>query len=117
MAESVDVFNPVLLSLEENQFVIDHAGEPPVVASRAIPQYPGANPVAVMPHIQKIFEFLQLEQHERIAWVGVESIKGAAKTYLEQAAKWKRDKELRRSPRFPSMHSFDSKGRARLGGV
>ena len=117
MAESIAVFNPVLLSLEENQFIIDHAGEPPIVASRSLLQYPGANPKAVMPHIQRVFELIQLTEHESLDWAGVDAIKNAARIYLDQAAKWKRDRDLRRSPRFPSMYSFDSKGRARLGGV
>lgn len=117
MAETPDVFNPVLLALEENKFIVDHAGEPPVVASRSLSAYPGANPAAVMPHIQRIFELMQLTEHESITWVGVDQIKQAAKVYLEQAKQWEVANKLRKSPRFPSMYSYDSKGRARLGGV
>jgi hypothetical protein len=119
---TLDAFNPVLLSLEENRFIIDHLGEPPVVAARALPNYPNVVSDAVMPHIRRAYELIQLAANPEdgetpIRWIGVDAIKAAAKTYLEQSAKWERDYRLRKAPRFPSMYSFDSKGRPHRGGT
>lgn len=108
-------FDPVKLSLEENQFVIDHAGEPPVVALQAMPA--GVTKAAVKPIIEGIYELIELEKHEGLPWVGVEAVKTASGVYLKQAAAWAKNKGRRGAPRFPSMHSFDSRGRSHLGGV
>jgi hypothetical protein len=113
---SIQTFNPVLLSEEENTFLMANLGQPPVVAAKAIKA--PVNPRAVLPIIERVFELEQLKTHEATPWVGVEVIKQAIKTWLEQDAKWRNDFERTRgrAPRFPSMYSYDSKGRAHRGG-
>lgn len=125
-------FDPVSLSLEENKWLLDHLGEPWVVAGRAInavrnvqadPRkdknpviYPdGVNPNAVKPVIDRVHELEQLKAHEGIGWVGIETLKIAIKTYLDQAARWSADKR-KGAPRFPSLSSYDTKGRPHLSG-
>lgn len=109
----MEKLNPVALSLDENQFLIDHLGEPPLVALRVIPA--GVNPKAVQPVLEEIFTLMQLEEHRGEKWVGVEAVKDAIRTYLAEAIKWQNDKRRGR-PRFPSMHIFDTKGRPHRGG-
>ena len=124
----MEVFDPVKLSLPENEFVIKHAGEPWLVASRDIHpvglpnphrkdmnpvHYPdGVTPAAVKPVIERIFELEQEKAHNGQEWVGVEIIKAACKAYIEQSKLWAKNKGRRGSPRFPSMYTFTSKGRA-----
>jgi len=121
-----NVFDPVKLSIEENKFLLRHLGEPWSVASRDIHPVPlvsphrkdrnpvhypdGVTPAAVRPMIDRVYELLDLEKNHGEAWCGIEAVKVAINTYIEQAEKWARDKR-RGAPRFPSMHSFDSKGR------
>ena len=124
-------FDPVALSVAENEFVIRHLGEPWSIAGRDIHPVPltaphrkdrnpvhypdGVTPAAVRPVIDRVYELLDLEKHHGESWEGVEAIKMAAQVYIDQCHKWERDK-LRGAPRFPSMHSFDSKGRPFKGG-
>lgn len=126
-------FNPVKLSLEENAWLLRHLGEPPQVALRDIhpaldpkasPKdknpviYPdGVNPASVKPVVEGIFELVQLEKHDGLQWVGIEKVKTAIQTWLTQNAKWEADsKRYRGAPRWPSLYTYDSKGRAHWGG-
>lgn len=108
-------FDPVKLSIKENQFVIDHVGEPPVVAMQNVPE--GVTRAAVKPIIDGVYELIELEKHDNQGWIGVEAVKQASLTYIKQAKAWAANKGRRGAPRFPSMSSFDSRGRAHLGGV
>lgn len=108
-------FDPVKLSIRENQFIIDHVGEPPVVAFQSVPE--GVTRAAVKPIIDGVYELIELEKHESQGWVGVEAVKQASITYIKQAKAWAANKGRKGAPRFPSMSSFDSRGRAHLGGV
>src|SRR3990167_1114871 len=125
-------FDPVDFSLEENAWFLSHLGEPWVVAVRDIhpaknPQadprkdknpiiYPdGVNPNAVRPVIDRVDELNRLQAHEGIGWYGVEAIKASIQTYLTQAKRWQEDKR-RGAPRFPSLASYDTKGRPHVAG-
>ena len=106
-------FDPVTLSLEENQFLFDHIGEPPVVAASAFNA--AINPAAVRPILEAVYGYMEMEKHSGAQWRGVEAVKAAIATYLVEAERWKRERRLG-APRFPSLHSFDSKGRPHRGG-
>lgn len=114
MASTDNTFDPVLFSLEENAFLLEHIGEPPVVAMRSAGK--GVNPNAVMPALTRVYELTELERHRGEVWCGVGAIKASIATYLEQAAKWAEDKR-RGAPRFPSMHTFDGRGKPHWAGV
>lgn len=108
-------FDPVVYSHEENRFLLAHLGEPTVVALRAVPA--DVNPAAIKPVFERVNELDQLEKHENLPWVGVEAIKAAISKYLEVDAKWENDaKRSKKAPRFPSLYSFDSRGRGHLSG-
>lgn len=108
-------FDPVIYSHEENRFLLAHLGEPTVVAMRVIP--PDVNPVAIRPVLDRVNELEQLKTHEGQEWVGIPAIKQAIATYLATDAKWESDaKRSKRAPRFPSLYSFDSRGRGHIGG-
>lgn len=125
------VFDPVRLSLAENKWLLVHLGEPWIVASKAIyPQplpnppksdknpvwYPdGVNPNGVKPVIDRVYDLIELETRTGTTWIGIESIKSAIQIYLEQAERWRLDKR-KGAPRFPSLSSYDSKGRPHLSG-
>jgi hypothetical protein len=108
-------FDPVLMSNAENQFLLEHLSDAPVVARKVIP--PGVNPKAVMPIIERVYELETLKAHDGDDWVGTDAMKARIKIWLSQNEKWKSDaKKSRRAPRWPSMFSFDGRGRAHLGG-
>ncbi len=136
--EVTATFNPVLFSLEENKFLLAHLGEPPQIALRAITSqrlpepsrdtktgkvidknpnhYPdGVIPAAVEPALRRVYELEEDKKHTGTEWVGIEAVKASIRVYLEQAEKWQKDK-LRGAPRFPSMHSFDTRNRPHRGG-
>lgn len=128
----METFNPVSLSLEENAWLLKHLGEPWIIAGRDIhpaplvnPQrkdrnpihYPdGVIPASVKPIIDKVYEYLELEKATGEKWVGVAEVKACINIYLAQAQKWQADKRRGRV-RFPSMHSFTTKGKPLLGGT
>lgn len=127
-------FNPVNLSNAENEFLLAHLGEAPVLALRNIkgvinPKasskdknpiiYPdGVTPAAVRPILEGVHEMLQLEAADGIKWVGVGKMKEAIKAWLNQNAKWANDynKTRGKAPRYPSLYSFDARGKGYLGG-
>lgn len=103
-------FDPVLYSDVELHFLLEHAGEPPVVAmQKGLP--PGVNPNAIRPVLAHLYEFVELEKHQGQHWIGVEKVKQAIRVYLEQQAAWKAMRK-RGAPRFPPMFSYDQRGRA-----
>lgn len=124
-------FDPVKLSLEENAWLLEHLGEPWVVAGRTIQperlsnpsprdknpiNYPnGVNPNAVRPIVDRVYSLIELEKHEGNKWAGVEALKVSINSYLTQAQRWKQDKR-KGAPRFPSLSSYDTKGRPHLNG-
>ena len=113
--ETINTFDPVLYSDEENDFLLSTIGLPPVVALKSVPAV--VNPAAVAPILNRVYELEELKKHEGLDWAGIEALKGAIKVYQRETAKWVRDKQRsRRAPRFPSLYSYDSKGRPHRGG-
>lgn len=107
-------FDPVKFTIPENKFLLEALGQPPIIAMQTIP--PGVVPAAVRPLLSRVYELEELSKHERRqVWVGIEAMKNAIQVYLEQAVKWEVEHK-RGAPRFPSMHSFDSRHRPHLGG-
>lgn len=109
-----NIFDPVKLSLEENAFLLEHLDEPIVVAMPKVG--PGIAPKAVRDILTRVQELEALKKHEGQDWVGTEAMRKAIRTYMTFANKWANEKRKGR-PRFPSMHSYDSKGRPHRGGV
>ncbi len=105
---SLSTFDPVLYSIAENQFLLAHIGEPPIVALEIVPQY--VNPAAVKPVLERVYELEEMNKHRGTEWAGVEAIKASINTYLVEAKKWASDRR-RGAPRWPSMFVYDGKGR------
>ena len=108
-------FNPVLYSTEENQFLLENVGLPPIVAlNKPIPQ--GVNSRAVRPILQEVFDREQLRTISRVEWLGVEKLSQAIKTWLTMDAKWALEHQRTRGrvPRNPSMYVQDGKGKYHL---
>lgn len=112
----LQAFDPVLYSDEENEFFLLHLGEAPVVAIRAATER-GVNPRAVRPVLDRVYELNQLEAADGDKWAGIEALKASIRIYQREKAKWAHDKKRsRNAPRFPSLFSYDGKGRPHLGG-
>lgn len=105
----VNEFNPVNYSVEECNYLLGNVGLPPAIAVRNITA--GVNPKAVLPAISRLYELAELAKHTGLLWCGLDPIKDSIKAYLEQAEKWSLDRR-RGAPRFPSMASYDQRGRA-----
>jgi len=114
--DDIDTFDPVALSLPENQFLIDHLGKAPAVVAR-IPLPVGVNAKAVMPVIEKVYGLLEVEKHDNEAWVGLDALKARCRLYLQHSEEWLRMKAARGPsfPRYPTMAGWDSRGRAAMG--
>lgn len=130
-------FDPVQFSNAENEFLLKHLGEATIVALKSIKAergsthtsggradknpliYPeGVVPASVRPVLDGINELIELERHEGLKWVGVETIKATIVKWFEQNQKWAMDykRSNKRAPRWPSLYSWDGKGKAHLGG-
>lgn len=104
------VFDPVDYSFAENEFIYAQVGKPPVVIKKSLP--PGVNPKAVMPLLERVYELVQLKDADGDVWCGVEPIRESINVYLTQQAKWASDHSRKRNaPRFPTMYTYDSRGR------
>jgi hypothetical protein len=130
--EVINEFDPVSFSEAENLWLLENIDKPPVVALAGIKAvrvppagrnkngviYPdGVNPNAVGPLMRRVQELDDLSKHEGQGWVGREAIREAIRTYLAVDAKWAADaRRSSKAPRFPSLYSFDSKGRPHIGG-
>lgn len=113
--EEIVSFDPVEFSLEENVWLLENIDKPAVVALRNVP--PGVNPRAVEPLLARLEQLEQLRKHEGQQWIGFDALRERIKIYLNMDAKWATDaKRSRRAPRFPSLYSYDSRGRGHLGG-
>lgn len=111
----IQVFDPVLYSHEENLFLLNHLGEAPIVAMRGMPST--VNAKAVKPILERVFELNQLSEHSDATWVGIEALKEAIKIFFRENTKWANDaKRSRKAPRWPSLFSYDAKGRPHKGG-
>lgn len=107
------VFDPVQYSIPENLFLLDQLGKPTIVAMREVG--PKVNAATVKPVLDRINDLEAQRNHSGVEWIGVEAVKEAIKTYLEQYNRWTQDKRRGR-PRFPSMYAFDGRRRGFLGG-
>jgi len=108
-------FDPVLFSQEDNEFLLENLGKPTVVALKNAG--PMVLPAAVRPILDKVVELESLKEHEKQPWVGVEAIKDAIKVWFRENARWAHDhKRNPRAPRWPSLYSYDAKGKAHRSG-
>jgi hypothetical protein len=117
MATKIEVneIDPVIYSEEERAWLLENLGKPPAVALRDLPK--GVNIRQVKPLLEKLQELEDLQKHENQPWIGFEAVKDAIRVFSEQDAKWAADaRRTKRAPRFPSLYSFDGKGRPHLGG-
>jgi hypothetical protein len=112
---AMEIFRPVRYSLQENQFFLNHLGESPVVAMEgAIPE--GVNPVSIQEVLGAVYELNELERHRGVKWAGSKAVGEIIQRYLTEAKKWAEMSE-RGAPRFPTMHTWDGKGRPHRGGI
>lgn len=113
----MDILDPVRYSIEEVKFLLENVGTPPVVAfNRQMPE--GVNPRAVRPLMQEVYDRMQLQDAQKVEWVGVEKVKSALKAFLDADALWEADwkRSKGRIPRWPTMYSKDGKGKYHMGG-
>lgn len=108
-------FDPVVYSLAECHFLLDHLGESPAVAFDTAPPE-GVNPTQVTPLLQYVRDLEELKEQKNRDWAGVEALKECLTNYLEAQAQW-RDLQRQGGPRFPTLYSFDAKGRPHYGGI
>lgn len=111
----IQTFDPVLYSIAENQFLFTSLGKPTIVALRELPN--GVNVNAIRPILDRVNELQELEKHEGFKWVGVKAMQDKIATYLQMNAKWALDhKRNPKAPRYPSLFSYDARGKAHRGG-
>jgi hypothetical protein len=116
MSEAMKTFDPVLFSTNENKFLLEALGKPVYVAMQECPS--SVNPKAVEPILKRVSDLEDAKKFSGAQWVGIDAMKEKINAYLRENAKWKSDnKRFRRAPRFPSMYTFDSRGKAIRGGV
>lgn len=113
-----DIFDPVLLSLEENAFLLEHVGKPPAVVAR-VPIPVGVNVSAVLPIVEQVYALEEVQKHDHEPWTGLATLKQTIQTYLEQRASWAAMKARAGAtfPTFPTMAAWNSQGKPSMGAV
>lgn len=107
-------FDPVYLTLEENKFLLENLGKPTIVAMKLLPA--GCSYKATKEVLDACNEYELARQHDGSKWAGFDAVKSKISTYIDQATKWAADKRKGR-PRFPSMFTFDARGKAHWAGT
>jgi|SRR6266853_531799 len=111
----MNTFDPVVCSNADCDFLLKHLGEATVVAMRS--WMPPVTPATVKPILERVNELQSLEKADGLQWCGVQAMKDAIVLWLKINAKWKFDYQHKKNaPRFPSLYSFDAKGKPHLGG-
>lgn len=117
--ELTEKFDPVKFSLPECEWLITHLGESPSTAMESVTKEIAV--ASVRPEIERFYELCERDKNpsRRIEWVGLDTVRAALQTYINQCNKWEQEfiRTRGRAPRFPSLCTFDSKGRPYLGGV
>lgn len=118
LAIDQDTFDPVLLSLEENAFLLEHLGKPPKVVQR-VTMPPGVNPLAVLPIIEEVYGLEEIAKHDKQDWTGIARLKTQIQLYLDQREGWKAMKARagKEFPTFPTMAEWDGRGKPHMGAV
>jgi hypothetical protein len=107
----IQTFDPTLFSFAENEFLLRNLGKPTIVALEDL-KFP-VNPRAVKPLLDRVNDLEQLKAHTGADWCGIEAVKAAIQVYLKENAKWaSMHKRNKRAPRWPSLYSFDARGKA-----
>lgn len=115
MSETIYEVDPVMLSTADNEFLLSHLGEPTIVALRNASK--DVLPAAVKPILDRVNELQELEKHEGLKWVGIEAVKEGIKVWFRENKKWKFDHARNpKAPRWPSLYSYDTKGRPHWSG-
>jgi hypothetical protein len=111
-----DTFDPARFSLEDNQFLIDHLGEPLEVATaNGVP--PGVTPVAGLQALDDLYRYGRRCEQTGEPFVGFDAIKEACRVFLREHAKMMADHKRGVAPKFPARYEWDSFGQPHLGGV
>lgn len=118
LAIANDTFDPVLLSLEENAFLMEHIGKAPAVVRKGTFP-PGVNPKAVLPVIEELYALSEVEKADGEAWTGFDAIRDRCATYLAQRAQWDTMKQRagKTFPTQPSMAAWSATGKPSVGGA
>lgn len=110
------VFDPVLLSKGELEFLLEHLGTTPNVALHNFKRRPGVNPVAVREVMQIFIEHQELQESHGEEWAGYETIADSIQRWLAWQERciaiWHAG-----GPRHPSMHNWDSDGQMTKHGI
>ena len=105
----MQVFDPVLLSIDENRFLLEHLVESPFAVFRT-PLPKGVNAAAVRPVLSVVYELESLKEKQGTTWVGIEALKDAIALYLKALEEWQ-EVHRRGGPTFPTMYGWDHRGK------
>ena len=116
LAIANDTFDPVLLSLEENAFLLEHLGKAPAVIRR-LPVPNGVNLKAILPVVEELYALDEVQKADGVEWSGYEAVRTKCRVYLEQKAQWDVMKQRggKTFPTHPTMAEWDGRGRPRIG--
>lgn len=111
-----DTFDPAILSLEDNQFLIDHLGEPLEAATaRGVPA--GVTPASGLRALDELYRYGRRCQANGDPFIGFDAIKTACRLFLTEYAAMKANADRRLAPMAPSLYEWDKFGQPHRGGV
>ena len=105
----IERFEPATLSLAELQFVLDHLGQPLVVALHDIQPDSGVHPNEIRKTIGRFADLEALQETRGLPWAGYDAVRESIIRYLE----WhQRSLDIWQAggPRHPSQFGWDSTG-------
>jgi len=110
-----NTFDPANFSLEENQFLIDHLGEPLEAATaKGVPPGVGAGGLKAL---DIVYRFGRRCDQSGDPFVGFEALKEVCRVFLREHAVMSEQARQGVAPKFPSRYEWDTFGKGHLGGV
>jgi hypothetical protein len=111
-----DTFDPAVLSLEDNAFLIDHLGEPVEQATaKGVPA--GVTPASGLRALDELYRYGKRCEANGDPFVGFEALKEACRVFLREHASMMQNARRGVAPKFPSLSEWDAFGQPHRGGV
>lgn len=113
-----DVFDPGPYNNAELQALLDlDLGKSPLVLAEELAKYPADLRFSIEPALQRFFDLQQLKDHKDQEWCGADIIRSSCELMIEYRKQYQANK-LRTGVGFhPSLHTSDSRGNQRYGGI
>ena len=113
-----EIFDPALYNDVELPKIMElKLGLSPAVLLPEIEDLPPDSVSTLTPLIERIFDLEELKKHRGEEWIGMDVVRESCQLMLDYQKQYQANKARSGLGFHPSMHTFDSRKRARRGGI